>query len=80
MTQEKKEIICNALKSIKADVSATLASAEAGTLGKQIDDLDAATSTNVAILAAYDAMAAYRLTTVGSMAPVSLVTEMRAEP
>lgn len=77
LTQNEKTPIIAAIQTAKADVLATIGSSADGTLGKQIADLDPATSTEVEILAAYDAYRAYRLATVDSLI-TSLIAKARA--
>lgn len=72
----EKSVVIAALKMAKEDVSSTLGSTEAGSLGKQIADLDPATATDTQIAAAYDAYKAFRLTNIDSLTGV--VAEIRA--
>lgn len=72
----EKSVVIAALKMAKEDVTSTVGSSEAGTLGKQITDLDPATATDAQIVAAYDAYKAFRLTNIDSMTGV--VAEIRA--
>jgi hypothetical protein len=66
LTTEEKTLVNGAMNAAKASILASVASADADTLGKQIDDLDA-DSTEVEILAAYDDYRAYRLPTVDTL-------------
>lgn len=77
LTAAEKTPVISAIQSAKADVLATVGATADGTLGKQIDDLDPATSTEVEILAAYDAYRTYRLATVDSLI-TSLIAKARA--
>ena len=75
-TNEKTSIIA-AMKAVKEGVEETLTASLAGTLGKQIADLDPATSTDANIVAAYDALKAFRLPSVDSMITAG-ITEAKA--
>lgn len=77
LTEAEKTPIIGALQTAKADILATVGSSAADTLGKLIEDLDPATSTEVEILAAYDAYRAYRTATVDTLIS-SLIAKARA--
>lgn len=72
----EKSVVIAALKMAKEDVTSTLGSSEAGSLGKQIADLDPATATDALIVTTYDAYKAFRLTNIDTMTGV--VAEIRA--
>lgn len=72
-----KQMICAAVKGMKAEILASIGSTDAGTLGKQIDDLDPATTSDANMLAAYDSVRAYRLPAIDA-AFTTAISELRA--
>lgn len=77
LTTDEKTLVIGVVQAAKADILATVAASGAGTLGKQIDDLDPASSTEVQILAAYDAYRAYRAPTLETLV-TAVIAKARA--